>query len=108
MGKPDEAKKVWDHALEISTPIQLYSRARGLQSQKRDAEAMEMFQALTKKSPQTVFGLLAQARIKSAAGDFAGAADAARQAMNVAVSDAQKTSIKTLITRLETKQDINK
>ncbi len=108
MNKAEEGKKIWDHALEISTPVQLYSHARGLQNQKRDAEAMEIFQSLTKKSPQTVFGLLAQARIKSAAGDFAGAAEAAKQAQAAAISDAQKQNIKTLITRLEAKQDINK
>jgi tetratricopeptide (TPR) repeat protein len=108
MNKPDEAKTAWNKAMEISTPIQLYSYARGLQGQKRDAEAMEIFQSLAKKSPQTVFGLLAQARIKSAAGDFAGAAEAAKQAQAAAPTDAQKTSIKALITRLEAKQDINK
>lgn len=107
LNKPDEAKAVWTRALEISTPLQLYSHARQLQTQKRQPEAMEILQTLVKRTPQTVFGLLAQARIKSAAGDFAGAAEAAKQAQAAAVNDQQKQNIKALIDRLQAKQDIN-
>jgi tetratricopeptide (TPR) repeat protein len=107
LNKADDAKNIWNRALEISTPVQLYSHARQLQAQKRQPEAMEIFQALVKRAPQTVFGLLAQARIKSAAGDFAGAAEAAKQAQAVAISDQQKQNIKALIDRLQARQDIN-
>ena len=108
LNKPDEAKTVWTRAIEIATPVQIYSQARQMQSEKRDPEAMELFQTLVKRSPQTVFGLLAQARIKSAAGDFAGAAEAARQAQAAAPGEQQKQNIKSLIDRLQAKQDINK
>ncbi len=69
---------------------------------------MEIFQSVAKRFPQTVYGHLAQARIKSAAGDFAGAAAEATEAQNAAPTDAQKQSIKALIDRLQSKQDINK
>lgn len=108
LNKPEEAKAAWNRALEVSAPLQLYSHARQMQAQKRDAEAMEIFQILVKRAPQTVFGHLSQARIKSAAGDYAGAAEEAKQAQAVAVSDQQKQSIKALIDRLQAKQDINK
>ncbi|MGZ5538412.1 MAG: DUF2911 domain-containing protein [Chthoniobacterales bacterium] len=108
MNKPDEAKTVLNHALEISGPRQLYVWARQLQTEKRDAEAMDVFKTIVKKSPQHLFGHLAQARIKSAAGDFAGAAEEAKQAKAIAPTDAQKKSIDGVITRLEAKQDINK
>src|SRR5437867_5612958 len=108
LNRPDEAKAAWDRALEIATPVQLYSYGRRLQSEKKGAEAMEIFQAVAKRSPQTVYGHLAQARIKSAAGDFAGAAAEATEAQNAAPIDAQKQSIKALIDRLQSKQDINK
>src|SRR6266576_3463346 len=108
LNRPDEAKAAWNHALEMATPVQLYSYGRRLQSEKKGAEAMEIFQAVAKRSPQTVYGLLAQARIKSAAGDFAGAAAEATEAQNAAPTDAQKQSIKALIDRLQSKQDINK
>lgn len=108
MNRADEAKKVRDHAVEIASPVQLYSHARQLQGQKRNAEAMEIFQSLAKRAPQNVFGLLSQARIKSAVGDFDGALTQAKAAQAAAPSDQQKVAIKGLIDRLQAKQDINK
>src|SRR5437899_5709797 len=108
LNRPDDAKATWNHALEIATAVQLYSYGRRLQGEKRGAEAMEIFPAVAKRFPQTVYGHLAEARVKSAAGDFAGAATEATQAQNAAPTDAQKQSIKALIDRLQSKQDINK
>src|SRR5213080_184970 len=108
LNRPDETKAVWSHALEMATAVQLYSYGRGLQVKKQGPEAMEIFQSVTKRFPQTVYGHLAQARIKSAAGDFAGAVAEATEAQNAAPTDAQKQSIKALIDRLQSKQDINK
>src|SRR5881227_4016943 len=108
LNRADEAKTTWNHAVEIATALQLYSYGRRLQSQKQGAEAMEIFQQVAKRFPQTVYGYLAQARIKSAAGDFAGATAEATQAQSAAPTDAQKQSIQALITRLDAKQDINK
>jgi tetratricopeptide (TPR) repeat protein len=108
LNRPDEAKTVWSHALEIAKAPQLYTYGRQLQNQKKGAEAMEIFKEVAKRFPNGVFGYLAQARIKSAAGDFAGALNDAKQAQDAAPSDAQKQAIKGLIDRLEAKQDINK
>src|SRR5881296_4112797 len=108
LNRPDEAKTSWNHAVEIATAVQLYSYGRGLQFKKQGSEAMEIFKEVAKRFPQGVYGNLAQARIKSAAGDFAGAANDAKQAQAVAPTDAQKQSIQALINRLDAKQDINK
>ncbi len=108
LNRPDEAKTTWDQALKIATAQQLYSYGRQLQSQKQGAEAMEIFKQVAERFPNGVYGSLAQARIKSAAGDFAGALNDAKQAQAAAPTDAQKQSIQALITRLEAKQDINK
>jgi predicted Zn-dependent protease len=108
MNKTDEAKKIWDKALAKTTPVQLYSYGRRLQSEKKDAEAMEILKDVAKRYPESAFGHLANARIKSAAGDFAGAAEDAKKAQAAAISDQQKQNIKTLIDRLQAKQDINK
>lgn len=108
MNRTDEAKKVRDHAMEIASPIQLYSYARGLQAQKRSDEAMATLQTVAKKAPETVFGHLAAARLKSAAGDFDGALVEAKAAEAAATIDAQKQNIRLLIGRLQSKQDINK
>ena len=108
LNRPDEAKTTWNHALEKATAPQLYTYGRQLQNQKKGSEAMEIFKEVAKRFPQGVYGYLAQARIKSAAGDFAGAASDAKQAQAAAPTDAQKQSIQALITRLDAKQDINK
>jgi hypothetical protein len=79
-----------------------------LQNQNKGAEAMEIFKEVAKRFPQGVYGYLAQARIKSAAGDFAGALNDAKQAQAAAPGEPQKQAIKGLIDRLEAKQDINK
>jgi tetratricopeptide (TPR) repeat protein len=108
LNRTDEAKKVRDHAMEVATPPQLYGHARQLQAQHRSDEAMQIFQSLTKRSPETVVGHLSQARIKSAAGDFDGALAEAKAAEGVATLDAQKQNIKIIENRLQQKQDINK
>jgi hypothetical protein len=108
LNRPDEAKATWNHAVEVATAPQLYSYGRRLQSQKQSAEAMDIFKDVDKRFPQGVYGDLARARIKSAAGDFAAAASDAKKAQAAAPTDAQKQSIKALIDRLEAKQDINK
>jgi tetratricopeptide (TPR) repeat protein len=108
MNKPDDAKKAWEQAIAKSTPPQLYSYGRRLQFEKKEAEAMEIFKEVAKRYADSPFGHLANARIKSAAGDFAGAAEDAKKAQAVAISDQQKNAIKTLIERLQAKQDINK
>ncbi|MFN2475965.1 MAG: DUF2911 domain-containing protein [Chthoniobacterales bacterium] len=108
LNRADDAKKVRDHATEIATPAQLYTQARQLQAQKRDADAMAIFQGLVKRVPENVFGHLARARIKSAAGDFDGALAEAKAAQAAAPSEQQKAAIKGLIDRLQAKQDINK
>lgn len=108
LNRPDEAKTVWNHALGMAKAPQLYTYGRQLQNQKKGAEAMEIFNEVAKRFPQGVYGSLAQARIKSAAGDFAGAANDAKKAQAAAPTDAQKQSIQALITRLDARQDINK
>jgi tetratricopeptide (TPR) repeat protein len=108
LNRPDEAKTTWNRALEVATAPQLYSYGRRLQNQKQGAEAMEIFKEVDKRFPQGVYRDLARARIKSGAGDFAGAASDAKKAQTAAPTNAQKQSIQALITRLESKQDINK
>ena len=108
LNKGDEAKAAMAQAFEKASVMQLYGSARRMQSEKRDAEAIEMFQVVAQRFPQHVFGHLSQARMKSAAGDFAGAAESVKQAQAVAMSEEQKKTLQGLIDRLNAKQDINK
>jgi predicted negative regulator of RcsB-dependent stress response len=108
LNRPDEAKTTWNQALEKSAGPQLYTYGRQLQNQKKGAEALEIFKEVAKRFPNGVYGSLAQARIKSAAGDFSGALNDAKQAQTAAPSEGQKQAIQGLIDRLQAKQDINK
>jgi ribosomal protein L17 len=108
LNRQDEAKTTWNHALEIAKAGDLYSYGRQLQFQKQGAQAMEIFKEVAKRFPNGVFGYLAQARIKSAAGDFTGALSDAKQAQAAAPSEGQKQAIQGLIDRLQAKQDLNK
>jgi Flp pilus assembly protein TadD len=94
--------------MEIATPVQLYSYGRRLQNEKHPDEAMAIFKEVAKKYPQHVYGHLAQARLKSAAGDFTGAAEELKQAQATSTSEAQKSALKPLLDRLQAGQDINK
>jgi hypothetical protein len=108
LNKQDEAKTTWNKALEKADAPQLYTYGRQLQNQKKGAEAMEIFKEVAKRFPNGVYGYLAQARLKSTAGDFAGALADAKQAQTAAPSEGQKQAIQGLIDRLQAKQDINK
>ena len=108
LNKQDEAKTTWNKALEKADAPQLYTYGRQLQNQKKGAEAIEIFKEVAKRFPNGVYGDLAQARIKSSTGDFAGALNDAKQAQAAAPSEGQKQAIQGLIDRLQAKQDINK
>jgi len=108
LNRQDEAKSTWNKALELAKAPDLYTYGRQQQNQKKAAEAMEIFKEVAKRFPNGVYGDLAQARIKSSAGDFAGALNDAKQAQAAAPSEGQKQAIQGLIDRLQAKQDINK
>jgi tetratricopeptide (TPR) repeat protein len=108
LNRQDEAKTTWNKALEKAKAPDLYTYGRQLQNQKKAAEAMEIFKEVAKRFPNGVYGYLAQARTKSAAGDFTGALSDAKQAQAAAPTEGQKQAIQGLIDRLQAKQDINK
>jgi tetratricopeptide (TPR) repeat protein len=108
LNRQDEAKTTWNKALEKAAAPQLYTYGRQQQNQKKGAEALEIFKEVAKRFPTGVYGDLAQARIKSSTGDFAGALNDAKQAQAAAPSEGQKQAIQGLIDRLQAKQDINK
>lgn len=96
-------------AMEVASTPQLYQFARQLQIQeKKQTEAMEIFRSIVKRSPDTLQGHMAQARLASHAGDFPTAIAQINAAHDYpGNSEAQKQAIEPLIKRLEAKQDIN-
>src|SRR5205085_8781939 len=91
--KPDDAKKAWDQALSKTTAQGLYSYARQLQTEKRDAEAMDIFKEVAKRYPDTAFAHLSNARMTSSACDFAGAPEYAQIAQSVPCAYQQQHAI---------------
>lgn len=108
LNKTAEAKTAQEKAMAKANDLQLYSYARGMQREKREAEAMALYPEVVKRFPDALGGYLAQARLKSAVGDFAAAAEAMKKAQNASSNEAQKKSLQPLIDKLEAKQDINK
>ncbi len=108
LNKTAEAKTAQEKAMAKANDLQFYSYARGMQREKREAEAMEIYTAVVKRFPDTFGGYLAQARMKSATGDFAAAAEAMKKAQSAAPNEGTKKSLQPLIDKLEAKQDINK
>ncbi|HEY2124133.1 MAG TPA: DUF2911 domain-containing protein [Chthoniobacterales bacterium] len=107
LNKPDEAKTTWDHAMQIANAVQLYSYGRRLQNEKQFAQGLDILKDVAKRFPKDVYGHMAQARLKSAAGDFPAAVEEMKQAQANATSDAQKTALQPLLDKLQAKQDIN-
>ena len=108
MNRADDAKAAWNKAIEKAAGPQLYSYARQLQSQKRHAEALEIFPEVAKRFPDTVFAHLSNARLKSASGNFDAAIEDVKKAQSVSPSEQQKKALDGVIERLKGKQDINK
>lgn len=106
--KDDEANKTWAKAMEKATAVQLYSYGRRQQNAKKSEQGLGILKEVAKRYPQDIYGHLAEARLKSAAGDFPGAIDEMKKAQAAATSDAQKTGLQPLIDRLQSHQDINK
>ena len=106
--KDDDANKTWAKAMEKATAVQLYSYGRRQMNSKKLDEGLNILKEVAKRWPNDLYGHLAQSRLKSSTGDFAGAADEMKKAQSMATSDAQKTALQPLIDRLQAKQDINK
>lgn len=105
--KDDEANKTWAKAMEKADAAQLYGYGRRQMNAKKAEEGLNILKEVAKKWPNELYGHLAQARLKSSTGDFAGAADEMKKAQDLA-PEAQKVGLQPLIERLQNKQDINK
>lgn len=105
--KPQEAATILGHALEIGSVQQIYGYGRGLQFQKRQAEALDMFRVVVKRYPDHRLGHLAQARLLSASGNFTGAAKEITAAQAASPNEQLKRVLDPLLQRLQASQDIN-
>jgi len=107
MGKKQEAAATLTLALDKANAVQLYVYARGLQRQKQQDKAFELYRRDVKQFPDHWIAHLAAARIASNSGNF----DEAVKQMKLSIAaapDQNKTFLQPLLKRLEAKDDINK
>jgi hypothetical protein len=107
LGKKQEAAAMLTKALDKADAVQLYVYARGLQRQKQQDKAFELYRRDAKQFPDHWITHLGSARIASGSGNF----DVAVKEMKLSIAaapDQQKTFLQPMLKRLEAKDDINK
>jgi len=107
MGKKEDAGTIRAKALDKASALQLYVYGRQLQGEKKQDEALAIYQSTAKKFPDYWTTHLGMARVYSAKGDFDSAVKELKLSMNGA-PDANKNILETYAKRLENKDDINK
>jgi hypothetical protein len=106
LNRNTEAKAAREKSLQVATVMQLYFYGRQLQTNKKKAEAIEVYRSVAKRFPNHWLGHLALARSLAADGKF----DDAIKEVRVSLPDApaqQKPNLENLVKRLENKEDIN-
>jgi len=107
MGKKQEAAATLSRALDKADAVQLYVYARGLQRQKQQDKAFELYRRDAKQFPEHWTSHLGSARVASASGNF----DLAEKEMKLSMAvapDQNKVFLQPMLKRLENKEDINK
>jgi tetratricopeptide (TPR) repeat protein len=107
MGKKQEAAATLKEALDKANAIQLYIYARGLQREKQQDKAFELYRRDAKQFPDHWIAHVGMARVASGSGNF----DEAVKQMKLSIAtapDQQKPFLQAMVKRLEAKDDINK
>jgi len=107
MGRAPDADSFRTKALDKANALQLYVYGRQLQGEKKQQEALAIYQSTAKKFPDFWTTHLGLARVYSAKGDF----DSAVKEMKLSLKDApdaNKNALEAYAKRLEAKDDINK
>ncbi len=107
LGKKDDAGSFRAKALDKANALQLYVYGRQLQGEKKQDEALAIYQSTAKKFPDYWTTHLGMARVYSAKGDFSNAVKEVKLSLNGA-PDANRNALETYAKRLEAKDDINK
>jgi Protein of unknown function (DUF2911)/Tetratricopeptide repeat len=107
MGRKQDADTFRAKALDMANALQLYVYGRQLQGEKKQDEALAIYESTAKKFPNYWTTHLGLARVYSAKGDFDNAVKEVKLSLNGA-PDANKNALETYAKRLENKDDINK
>jgi tetratricopeptide (TPR) repeat protein len=103
-----DAKAARDHAMEIGNATRIYFFGRQLQSQNQETQAMAAFRVVAQRFPNRWIAHLAQARVDSAAGNFASAVKNLQAAPAGGVSDQSKPALENYLKRAQSRQDFNR
>jgi hypothetical protein len=107
MGRKQDADSFRAKALDKANALQLYVYGRQLQGEKKQDEALAVYQSTAKKFPDYWTTHLGMARVYSAKGDFDNAVKEVKLSFKDA-PDANKNALEAYSKRLEAKDDINK
>jgi hypothetical protein len=107
MGRKQDADSFRAKALERASALQLYFYGRQLQGDKKQEEALAIYQSTAKKFPDYWTTHLGMARVYSAKGDFDNAVKEAKVALDGA-PDSNKANLANYVKRLQNKEDINR
>jgi hypothetical protein len=106
-GKKEESAKLLNQALDKANAVQIYIYARGLQRDKQQDKAFELYRRGYKQYPNSWISHVGIARIDSSEGKFDEGAKEMHLAANTAPEN-QKPFLEKYAKRLESKDDINK
>jgi len=107
MGRQQDADSFRAKALDKASALQLYVYGRQLQGEKKQDQALAIYQSTAKKFPDYWTTHLGLARVYSAKGDFDNAVKEVKLSLKDA-SEANKNALEGYSKRLEAKEDINK
>ena len=107
MGRKQDADSFRAKALDKASAVQLYFYGRQLQGDKKQEEALAIYQSTAKKFPDYWTTHLGMARVYSAKGDFDNAVKEAKVALDGA-PESNKANLTNYVKRLQNKEDINR
>ncbi len=107
MGRKEDASSFKEKALDKASALQLYIYGRQLQGEKKQDEALKIYQSNAKKFPDYWTSHLGLARVYSAKGDFDNAVKEVKLSLPGA-PDANKNALEGYVKRLQNKEDINR
>ncbi|HTT23982.1 MAG TPA: DUF2911 domain-containing protein [Candidatus Sulfotelmatobacter sp.] len=107
MGRQQDADSFRAKALDKASALQLYVYGRQLQGEKKQDQALAIYQSTAKKFPDYWTTHLGLARVYSAKGDFDNAVKEVKLSLKDA-PEANKNALEGYSKRLEAKEDINK
>jgi len=107
LGRDPEAKKVMEEALPMGTMTDVHFYGRTLVNAKQPQEAFKVFKTNYDKYPTEYTTLIGMGRGYSALGEYKKAIGYMKQALPKAPNDFNKTSVESMIKKLEEGKDIN-